>query len=97
MLNFEQKKDNKIERKAFYELDCGFFVWDDKPDTLCLKITDNCYLNTSDNNVYTVCNEADEEVLEDLDIIHDCYHGMYNVVFDVKIEIEEPIKWSVIR
>lgn len=98
MLKFEKKSLETKPNKTFNDLAYGeFFVWADEPDSLCLKISEGCFLNTSNNIVYTIIDSVGFCTLNDLDIVEDINRSQYSAVFEAEIEINEPIRWTVVK
>lgn len=98
-----EKKPVETKLKYFHELQPGdYFVWADDSDSLMLKITNNCYFAIKDKITFTICDYVSCTSLVDLSIEQEEgeegeTHFYGSAVFEVEFEINEPVKWSVIR
>ena len=97
------KKPVETKLKVFNEIQPGnYFVWADDSDSLMLKITDDCYFAIKSKTTFTICDYVSCTALVDLSIEQEEgeegeTHNYGSSVFEVEIEINEPVRWSVVR
>ena len=97
------KKPVETKAKLFNEIQPGdYFVWADNSNRLMLKVTDDCYFAIDSKTTFALCDYVSCTALVDLSIEQEEgeegeTHAYYSKVFEVEFEIEEPVKWSVIR
>lgn len=98
MLKFEKKPLEAKPNKTFKELECGnCFVWANKDDCLCIKLSEGCYWEVSSGIVYSVAHFIEFSTFYELDIVEDEYRCDYDAILEVEYEINEPVRWSVVR
>lgn len=97
------KKPIETKVKLFNEIQPGdYFVWADNSNRLMLKVTDDCYFAIDSKIAFSLCDYVSCTALVDLSIEQEEgeegeTHNYGSAVFEVEFEIEEPVKWSVIR